>query len=467
MGQLVSSGQITIVDNNDARPITAFITASNGLQQIYSKDESAISFIPNYTTTNNILTAVVYAGGTSGANNVTSQLTNKKWSTDLVTSLGSGVTYTINTNLDVASPQRTYYFEGDYTDPITGLVSHIIAQISISILKTGTNAVYLLPRGTSAIVESDTAAKNVGVICVDLMRAAGVDTSGITYQFYEANGVTQITNAMTTKYGLKTTAAGAAPVGTASDINVNLPAAAAWSSYNTLVISETAVTDMMVIRAVAKDADGIQYQCYFTVYDTTDSYNLNIISTAGEKLQNGVGSTQLYPLVYNGANAVSVSNMAAWVFNWFFYDGLAPGNRAGFIDTTRTAQAGGRPITANTAGAASVITYGGAAITFAAGDMVKIVTAAGIPKYFEVASGSTNSNLTLRVATISTFLNTPWPAASILASDFVGGVLYVCSGTGATAGSKTTTGGGAANFITVTGDEIDGKGNIICEANRP
>lgn len=468
MGALVTTGQITIVDNNDARPITAFITASNGVQQIYSKDESTITSVPNWATSNNILTAKVYVGGTSEAADVTDQLTGKKWSNDLSTSIGSGKTYTINTNMDPATtPQQIYYFEGDYTDPITGLVSHIIAQISISVVKTGTNAMYLLPRGTSVIEESPTAVKNVAVISVDLMRAAGVDTSGVTYKFYEANGATQIVNSMTGKYGLKTTAPTAAPVGTASDIGKNLPASGAWSSYNTLVVSESAVADIAVLRAEAKDSDGKIYQCYFTVYDVSDPYDTKIISTAGEKLQNGVGSTNLYPQVYSGSSLLSVADTAGWEFLWMFYDGAAPGNRAGFIDTTRTASAGGRNITANTAGPGAVISYSGAAITFAAGDMIKIVNKNGVPKFYEVASGTTVSNLTLRAASISTFLNAPWPAASIVANEFVGGKLYVCSGTGSTAGTKSTTGTGSANYITVTGDEIDGKGSIVCEAYRP
>ncbi|HCK23764.1 MAG TPA: hypothetical protein DHW31_03120 [Bacteroides graminisolvens] len=99
--------------------------------------------------------------------------------------------------------------------------------------------------------------------------------------------------------------------------------------------------------------------------------------------------------------------------------------------------------------------------------MVKIVNKNGVPKFYEVASGTTVSNLTLRTASISTFLNAPWPAASIVANEFVEGKLYVCSGTGSTAGTKSTTGTGSDNYITVTGDEIDGKGSIVCEAYRP
>src|SRR5690349_22696164 len=124
MPTLVSTGQITIVDNNDARPITAYITASNGVQQIFTKDESTITSTPNWATTPNVLTAKVYVGGATGSIDVTSTLTNKKWSADTVgsTSLGSGVSLTINTNLDpVTAAQKVYFFEGDYTDPTTGL----------------------------------------------------------------------------------------------------------------------------------------------------------------------------------------------------------------------------------------------------------------------------------------------------------------------------------------------------------
>ena len=468
MNTLVSTGQITIVDNNDARPITAFITASQGTQQIFTKDESFVSSTPNWAATPNVLTARVFVGGTTSAIDVTNQVTNRKWSNDLNTSIGTGTTLTVNTNMDPAvAPQRVFYFEADYTDPVTGLVSRIIAQITLSVVRTGTNAVYLLPRGSNAILQADGSTKNVAVVAIDVIRAAGVDTTGITYRFYEQNGSVQITSAMNTRYGLRTTSPSAAPAGTASDIGVNLPGAGAWSAHNTLVIHESAVADMAVLRAEARDADGTIYQCYFTVYDVSDPYDLKLISTAGDKLQNGVGATNVYPMVWNGASQLTAGDTAAWNFRWYFFDGAAPGNRAGFINTTRTGVPGGRNITANTAGPGAVLTYSGAAITFAAGDMVKIVLANGTAKYYEVASGTTTSNLTLRTATVSTFLNTPWPAASITANEFVGGKLYVCTGNGATAGTQTTTGSGAANFITVTGDEIDGKGTILCEATRP
>lgn len=460
MSTVVATGQITIVDNNDARPITSYITSSLSTYQVYSKDEDTTSYTPDWTSTANVLTAKVFIGGASGSVDITASLSSKKWSKSSdATSLGSGVTLNIATNLTEAVPSITYIFEGDYTDSLTGLVSHCQASIALIMVKTGTNSVYVITRGTAAIQESDGTTKNVAVICADLMRSNGHDTSGVTYQWFEANGVTQITTAQNTKYGLLTTADAAAPTGTAANIGANLPAASAWSSYNTLVINESAITDMGTLRVVAKDNVASTYQAYFTIYDVSDPYQTNILSSSGEKLQNGVGSTTLTPQVYNGSTLVP--SLTGWVFNWRYYN--ENGNLAGFIDTTRTAVAGGRNITANTAGAAAVFTYDGAAITFAAGDMIKVVTAAGLAKYFEVASGTGNT-VTTRTATVSTFLNAPFPATGITLSQFVGGRLFVCTGTGATSGLLSSSAGAS---ITVNGDMIDAKGTIQCDSLRP
>ena len=85
MPTLVSTGQITIVDNNDAKPLTAYITATPSIQQIFSKDESTQSFLPDWYTANTNtgiqLSPKVYVGSTTGATEVTAILTNKRWTT--------------------------------------------------------------------------------------------------------------------------------------------------------------------------------------------------------------------------------------------------------------------------------------------------------------------------------------------------------------------------------------------------
>lgn len=486
---IVSTGQITIVDSNDARPITAYITANPGPQQVFSKDESTISYAPDWSTVNGNtgleLTAKVFLGGVGSSTDITGHLTNARWSTDLTNAIigsnalistnallaasfvsGSGLTFTashsvtgstlrIKSNMLSTASQVTIYFEGDYTDPMTSLVTRVVAQLTLSMVKTGTNAVYVLTRGQTAIEQATGSTKNVAVVAADLMRASGVDATGVTYRFYEANGTSQIISSMGTKYGMKTIASGSATVGDSADIgSANLPAAGNWSPHNTLVIHESAVNDMGVYRVEAKDADNVIYQTFFTVYDVSDPYELRLTSSSGDKLQNGVGSTQVTPSVFYGAKPVS--DISTWTFTWYFWN--RDGKRGAFVNTTRTALAGGRNIAVNhTTGTGATFTYTGAAITFAAGDLIKLVTPAGVEFIYEVAS-ATGNTVTIRAGTTNAWLKfTDYPAPT-LAAQFVNGKLFVCSAT------LSTTGAAA---ITLTGDDIDVKGNVTCDANRP
>lgn len=487
---IVSTGQITIVDNNDAKPITAYITANPGTQQVFSKDESTVSWLPNWEAANSgaglILTAKAFVGAVGAAQDITGALTGVRWSTNLSTALtgtntsiaatptmaaifgtgtftmvanSGGSTLTIDSNMLETVPQAVIYFEGDYTDPATGLVSRVVAQITLNLVRTGTNAVYVQTKGMTAIEASTGTTKNVAVVAADLVRASGVDTTGVTYRFYENNGATQIITGApySTKYGLKLTGATSSPVATASDIGLNLPASGAWSANNTLVIHENAVTDMGVYRVEARDADNTIFQTYFTIYDVSDPYEVRIDSSTGDKLQNGVGSTNLTPDVWYGG--ARVPSLTGWTFTWTFYN--RDGKRGAFIDTTRTAVAAGRGITANTTGASAVFTYDGDDITFAAGNIIKCVTLGGAERFYEVAT-ATGNTVTIRTPATNTWLNlTDYPAPAV-ANDFLNGKLFVCTGA---SGGQVTTSGGAA--LVLTGHEVDGKARIVVDANRP
>lgn len=488
---IVSTGQITIVDNNDARPLTAHIAATPGIQQVFTKDESAVAYTPDWQTgASLVLTARVYAGATGSAQDVTGLLSNRRWTFDLSTAVsgtaalvssnaqmaavftsGAGHTFTtvhgaggsamtISANFLPTVSQTSIYFEGDYTDPVTGLVSHVVAQIGLSMVRTGTNAVHVLLEGTTAIEQATGAAKNVAVVAARLVRAAGIDHSGITYRWFENNGGTQIINTapFTGKYGMKTHAVGVSPTGSLANIGNNLPAADAWASYNSLIIHESAVQDIGSYRVEAKDADGTVYQAYFQITDYSDPYETRILSSAGDKFQNGVGSTTFTPDVYYGATRIAT--LTGWSFHWTFYN--RDGKRGAFVDQTRTAVSGGRTVTAHTTGNNAVITYSGTAITFAAGDLIKVVSASLEERFYEVAS-ATGNTVTIRPPNVHsswlTWVSWPNPAAG----QFVDGRLFVCQG-GTTQGKVTTS--GAAGVI-VTGDDIDAKGNILCEADRP
>ena len=475
---IVSTGQFTIVDNNDARPITAFVTASGPTQQIFTKDESTTSWVPDWTSSNLVFTAKVYVGGSSTATEVASTLTNKKWSTSIGgSSLGSGTTYTINTNLAEGSAPVTYYFEGDYSDPTTALVSHVIAQITISQVKTGTNAVYIEVNGQNVIEQATGSTKNQVTLSANLMRAAGVDNTGVTYQWYKSpfgatdqidGNYTDGANAVGTLYGFQDTAAFTANrVGvigqyqttagstTAAISTSNIPDGG-WSDLKAMVISELAINNIGLFLVKAKDAIGTIYQQYFSVYDVSDQYQVIISSSSGDKLQNGVGSTQLSPLVYYGAT--QLASLTGWTFTWYFYD--RNGNRGAFVDTNASKLPTGAAITANTTGATA--SFSCASITagmFVAGDIIKCVKATdGTAYFYEVGATSTAGSVSIRTPSTNTFLNfTNYPSPSAT-TDFVGGTIFAALAT------RSTSAGAA---ITLTGSDIDVKGKVSVDANRP
>jgi hypothetical protein len=486
---IVSTGQLTIVDNNDARPLTAYISANPGTQQIYTKDESTVVFNPNWTTVNsNVglqLQARVFAGGAGTPEEVTGQLSNKKWSfsaggTAIVTGAAPSADYeaggtltvtndatqamlTIKANLKVGNAPEQVFFEGDYTDPITGLVSRIVATITLSQVKTGTNAVYINLRAPDGNILEPNASKTQVRVYADLIRAAGVDDTGTAYRWYQtphaaADQIDGTLPSVTTKYGALTTAqVNASAAGVIGQFNSaaistsNMPDAA-FVDAKGLVIHHTAVTDIQVFKVEVRDSDNTVYQQYFTVYDVSDPYEIQLISTAGEKLQNGVGNTDVYPTVYYGSTRQT--NTSGFTFNWYFYD--RNGQRGAFVDATRTALAGGRQITANTT---TTFTYSGTAITFAAGDIIK-TNVAGVAKYYEVAS-ATGNTVTIRAPTTNTWLGNN--STTLVANAAVNGYMFVCLGTRSTVG---TSGPDSDSKISLSGDDIDAKGVIMVEANK-
>lgn len=492
MSTLVSTGQITIVDNNDAKPITAFITnGTQSLQQIYTKNDTSIQYTPDRTVTNLVLLAKAYIGGSGSSAPIETLLSNPKWSYDLntpittgggitvVATIGSAPSFTVAVNsvVSTVTPNKVVYFEGDYTDPVTGLVSHVIAQTTLSLVQTGSNAVYVQFSGINFIEQATGVSKKQVEIKADLMRSSGVDTDNLTYKWFALPSGAQIDSSfpgVATKFGFRNTAQANADnltAPTSAMLNQLIPTTGTGNDAKAIVIDESAIQSLGFFRVDITDSgESKTYSGYFTIQDTTDPYTVTLISTSGEKLQNGIGTTDIYPIVYYGAT--KVTDLTGWTFNWYFWSQGAAGisgYRTAFIDYTRMSQAsGGRSlgVTPNTAGSSAAITYGGTPIAFSAGDIIKVTLFNGGVRFFEVASSSANTVTIRSTATTNTYLNNTVTNAVPTLNEFAGGILYAC----VASGIKTTTGTNNNDFsakITVSGDEIDVKGNIVCEANRP
>lgn len=490
MPTLVATGQFSIIDTNDSRSITASLNSGGVSQQVYSKDNGVGLFNPNWFASNLIFTPSISISGLT-QNQVWAGLTNRKFSasangtalgTDLagtlfVNSSGAVITagvfaqanmanggatpstFALKANLADSTYNYPLYFDADFTDPTTGQSVHITCNTSISVLKTGSNAVYITTRGVDKIAQSTTSVKNVIAIAVDLVRPSGIDTDNLVYKWFDAVSGVQLTASVGgygTTFGLKASVAPAIPTATTADLGI--PAvltAATASALNTIVFSETAVSSdgILAYRVEVTDTvEGKTYIQYLTVGDATDPYLVTIASSAGDKLQNGVGSTLLTPIVYNGSSLVTP--LTGWSFTWMFFD--RNGVRGSFIDTLKISTAGGSPISANTA---TTISFTASAYTFLANDIVKAVSPAGIASFYEVAS-YTAGVVTLRAvpsAASSGWLTT---FAAPTANSLVGGKLYGCMN----AGYATTAG---ATALGLGGDDVDVKSTITCQASRP
>lgn len=444
---VVATGQITLYDHNDSAPVTALISASKGLTQVYTKDESATSYNPDYASAANVLTAYVWVKGV----NVVGNLTNRKWGTTLGGSdLGTNVS-TINksTNISVASPAYSVYFEGDYTDPVTGLVTHVNTMITLNCVQAGSNAVYVLPRGQMVIENAPSGSRNTAEVAADLMRVAGVDNSSVTYKWfvspYGVNDQLDANHALVSggKITFKTTAGGAA----------GAPADGTFADVKSIVVREDAVIDIGLFKVTAKDADNNEFSAYFQIYDVSDPYDVKVNASNGNVFQNGVGSKNLTPEVWYGGT--KVADISAYTFKWSLVD--KDGAPAGFIDTGRSPAA--KAISATPTAWGSAFTVATLAATPAVGDVIKVVSSDGTKvRFYEV--GGTPSTTSVPIRSPLNGFSSTLPTAN----EFNGGVMYICSGNGATAGTKPTTGTAA---LAVTGDDIDGMGSIIVEATNP
>jgi len=487
----VSTGQLTIVDQNDAKPIMAIVTANKPPQQVYSKDNGAELFAPNWTSDPITLTASVFVGGVNVVN--TSAVTGKKWGTTFGgNELGTATTYTRNTNFTSPNSQasETYYFSCTYTDPATSIASRVDCQITLSVVKIGTNAVYVQTYGQNVIEESDSGTKNAVAIRAELIRSSGPDTDNLQYRWFRilSNGTAEkLYNGVSgaNDYAVSNTALGSSPVpvtligtaGSTSFTNAGMTTSSAgatdadWSvtttQYNTLTISERAVTNSQLFKveirdaAEPDDATAPVYVGYFTVTDVTDPYRTDILSSGGDKLLNGTGSSDLTPKVWNGS--AEISSYTGWTFDWFIKD--KDGKRVGFVvSASPPTPSVSRTISASTNSTTGVTLN--TAATFSVGDLVKLVSPNGSTiKYAEVSASSTGTTVSIRAAT--TAANTAivteaggaiTTVSTIGATEFAGGTIYKAEPKRQTTGSNSTT---------VTQHDIDGKNTFVVLANRP
>ena len=217
MAQKIARGQVTIIDQNDAVSIQAFISSNLALTQIYNKDND--SYTPNWTSgTGLILTPSLFAGGSvdkiTSVGNAASltpgvKAGSVKWykNNTLITSGQDGCTIgassakyalTIQTNhMTLTAPQVQYKIEGIYIDA-NGLEIPFWATIQFTQHQSAGATIAAIAYAPDGVIFKNDEVKTLRAHC-DLWRGATIDTTNVTYCWgIKNNGVFAPTTVKTT-----------------------------------------------------------------------------------------------------------------------------------------------------------------------------------------------------------------------------------------------------------------------------
>lgn len=324
---IVSTGQISIIDYNDALTLTGFISANNRTNQSYNPDNA--SYTPSYATTNLVLTAQLFKAGSSteilSNASETTNIVSIQWYDDTTATpvaLTEGTTYTgvttrtltIKQNIMTpASPGKNISCLVRYKDPTTGLTIDYKNQINLNLVSNGSALAYASAYGPSGNVFKNGAVASLP-IKAELWRGSVIDTSSVTYKWAIMD--TSVTTTGSTGYD--------ADFGLGWKKLADVANSVTGTATNTITVFPSLVQNFAVFCIAIKDTDSASptynttFKANCTVLDQSDPIALIVSSTGGEFFKNGIGSTTLSAdLFQNGAQLASVSG---YTFKWYKYD---------------------------------------------------------------------------------------------------------------------------------------------------
>lgn len=201
MAQKVARGQVTIIDQNDAVSLQAFIGSNQPLTQIYTKDTNA--YAPAWTASPYlVLTPALFVSGKGDADQITSVGNAAALTPGIKT--GSAIWYkngvavvsgqdgctvaaaaskyalTVNTNhMSIASPQVRYTFEALYIDA-NGLEIAFRSEIQFTQHQSAGATICAIAYAPDGVVFRNGEVASLKAHC-DLWRGAAIDTTNVTY----------------------------------------------------------------------------------------------------------------------------------------------------------------------------------------------------------------------------------------------------------------------------------------------
>lgn len=197
----VARGQVTIIDQNDAVSLQAFISSNQPLTQVYNKDTNV--YVPNWTTSPYlVLTPSLFVSGKGATDQITTvgnaaalapgiKSGSAKWTKNgtTVTSGQDSCTIgaasaryalTIKANhMSVSIPQARYGFEAIYIDA-NGLEIPFRAEIQLTQHLSAGATIVAVAYAPDGVIFRNEEVTNLKAHC-DMWRGATIDNTNITY----------------------------------------------------------------------------------------------------------------------------------------------------------------------------------------------------------------------------------------------------------------------------------------------
>lgn len=324
---IVSTGQFTIIDYNDALTLTGFISANNRTNQSYNPDNA--SYTPNYASTNLVLTAQLFKAGSSteilsnvaeAANIISIQWYDDTSATPVALTNNTsyaGVTtrtLTIKTNIMTpSSPGKNISCLIKYKDPTTGLTLDYKTQINLSLVSNGSALAYANVYATNGNVFKNGAVANLP-IKAELWRGSVIDTTLVTYKW----AIQDPSVSSTSSSGYDAT------FGIGWKKLSDVTSSVTGTATNTITVYPSLVQNFAVFQVAIKDTDtasptyNTTFKATCTILDQSDPIALVVTSTGGDVFKNGEGSTVLTAELYQ--NGAKLNSVTGYTFKWYKYN---------------------------------------------------------------------------------------------------------------------------------------------------
>lgn len=302
----IARGQITIVDLNDAKSLNLYLSSNHPTTQIFNKENT--TYVPNYATNNLVLSPELFVSGTSTnvIANIKGVPTWKINGTVIADTNGFGAVIgktapyalTLKNNL-TNTTQLAITCDVIYVDPKTRVETPCKASITITKTENAGQLIVAVATTPKGSIFKQGGEASLIAKC-ELWRGSQVDNTNVEYKWSRLkNGVFEVITA--------TNAEGC-------------------TGFNTseMTVPNSAVLNFATFKCEIKDTDQSSGTYNTTVSDVvsfadlTDPYQIEVVSTTGDKLVNGQGSTTLTAEVWQAGE--KLTDVSRFNFLWKRYD---------------------------------------------------------------------------------------------------------------------------------------------------